>query len=337
MQPTLAEVNPRNIDLLNRYFTTKTIFGAELSCKEEARHILQASLLDPTIRHAVLSLSGFRRGFETPDDGLSSHVGQIPSQNLGLQRYIVAIRGLASKLSSVGFDMPHVALLCCQLFISIEQVRGNYSAMAQHIIQGLRILRECRPRPFLVDAGTLAPAQRDQLPLLDIFVIKLFAAPCKFAQPPVRANDNEPVFSERITSVHRQIANTHKSRTIAHDTRTELKRIAMNILEFLSRVSAVTLHEYALQLLFDKKALLESLQSWLVNLESAQTKRWPRSESIATSLMRFFHCILKVILLGSLDSSPDFDAQVQTENDRLQRIAGNVTESLRTCRMQDIT
>lgn len=335
IQPTFAEIDLRNIELLNRHFSTKTMFGAELNCKEEAKHILQASLRDATIQQAVLSLRSFRRDFETSDNNLSSPVGQHSSQPLGLQRYIAAIRGLASNLSSEASNKPHLTLLCCQLFISIEHVRGNYDAMAQHIIQGLRIMRECRPRPILVAAHTLVPAQQDHVPLLDVFVIKLFVAPCKFAQPPSRVNHGEPIFSDRMTSVHQQQPiDARNSRAIAHDTRTELKKIAIKILEFLDLMSALTSHEDAVQLVSDKETLLESLRSWLADLELAQTKRWPGSESISTSLMRLFHCILKVVLLSSLESSADLDAQVRTENNRLYRIASHVTERLKAYRMQ---
>jgi hypothetical protein len=318
------------IALLNRYFSTKTIFDVKLGCDEEAKQVLQASLTDPPIQHAVLSLRALREDLETFGDGPESVEQQSPSHHYGLQQYSMALRGLASNLSSPSSNRLKLALLCCQVFISIEQVRKNYAAMGQHIIRGLRIMHEYRARPVFVAANKLVPAHHDQLPFLDVFIIKLFAAPCKFADPPATTDVSGKTLSVCLSSTHQQPVEPRDFRTIAPDMRTELTRIATSTLEFLGKSSQVKSVRIALQLLPEKAALLDSLESWLMNLELVQTGiGYPVPEPISVSFLRFFHLILKIVLLGALNSSPDLYAQLRTENDRLQAVANNVGERVR--------
>jgi hypothetical protein len=330
IQPTFIEIAPRDIDLLNRYFSSKTIFDVKLGCDEEARQILQASLTDPPIRHAVLSLRALREDLETSGDGPASVAQQTPNYHYGLRQYCMALGGLASNLSSPGSNGLKSALLCCQIFISIEELRKDYAAMAQHIIRGLRIMHEYRARPYFVAANKLVPAHHGQLPFLDVFIIKLFAAPCKFADPPATADVSRTTPSACLNSPHQQPIESHDLRTIAPNMRTELTRIAASTLEFLGKVSQVESVAIALRLLSEKAALLDSLESWLTDLELVQTEIGsPGPEAISVSFLRLFHLILKVVLLGSLDSSPDLYAKLRTERDRLQGIANNVGERVR--------
>ncbi|KAH8201705.1 hypothetical protein TruAng_004143 [Truncatella angustata] len=310
------------------------MFDVKLGCDEEARQVLQASLIDPPIRHAVMSLRALREDLETSRDGSASVVQQTPNYNYGLQQYCTALGGLASNLSSPGANGLKSTLLCCQIFISIEQVRGNYSAMAQHIIRGLRIMQEYRARPDFVAEDKLAPANHETLPFLDVFIIKLFAAPCKFADPPATADMGGTTLSGVLISHHQPPAESRHFHTIAPNMRTELTRIAKSTLEFLGKVSRVESVGNALRLLSDKAALLDSLKSWLIDLERVQTEiKSSRLEPLSVSFMRFFHLILKIVLLGALDSSPDLYAELQTENDRLQGVANSLGERVMAYRM----
>lgn len=335
IRPTLKEITPPDVDLLSRYFSTKTMFDVKLGCDEEAKQVLQASLTDPSVRHAVLSLRALREDLETSGDVPASVTQQTPSHDYGLQQYCKAMGGLASNLSFPSPKGLKSALLCCQIFISIEQVRGNYAVMAQHIIRGLTIMHEYRARPDLVAVNELAPAHHNQLPFLDVFIIKLFAAPCKFSDPSATAGTSGTTASVYLISSQQQPVESRDLRTIAPDMRTELTRIAASTLEFLGKVSRVDSVGKAVQLLSEKAALLDSLESWLMDLELVQAEiRPPVPELISVSFMRLFHLILKIVLLGALDSSPDLYAQLQAEIDRLQSVANHVGERLkayRTC------
>ncbi|KAJ5826330.1 hypothetical protein N7474_003468 [Penicillium riverlandense] len=309
------------------------MFDVNLGCHEEARQVLQASLTDPLVRHSLLSLRALREDLETSGDGPVSVAQQIPSYQYGLQQYSMALEGLASNLSSLGSNGLKSALLCCQMFISIEQVRKNYAAMAQHIIHGLKIMHEYRARPGFVAANKLLPAHHDQLPFVDVFIIKLFAAPCKFADPPATAEGSGTASSVSLISPNQQPVESCDLRTIAPDMRTELTRIAASTLEFLSKVSQVESVGIALRLLSEKAALLDSLESWLIDLDLVQMEIGPPGpEPISVSFLRLFHLILKIVLCGALDSSPDLYARLTTENDRLQGLANNLGERLRAYR-----
>lgn len=313
------------------------MFDVKLGCDEEAKQVLQASLTDPPIRHAVSSLRALREYLETSGDAAASVAQQTPSYgyDYGLQQYCMALGGLASNLSSPGSNGLKSALLCCQVFISIEQVRGNYAAMAEHMIRGLSIMHEYRARPSFVAANKLVPEHHDQLPLLDVFIIKLFAAPCKFADPPATADISGTTMSVCMMSPHQQTVESRNLRTIAPDMRTELTRIAASTLEFLGKVSCVESAGNALRLLSEKASLLDSLESWLTDLEPVHTDiKPPVPELISVSFLRFFHQLLKIVLLGALDSSPDLYAELRTENGRLQGVASTVdkrVEAYRAC------
>lgn len=312
------------------------MLGVNLGCHDEARKVLEASLTDPAIRHAVSSLRALRQDLETYGDAAAWPVArQIPTHGneYGLQQYCMALGGVASKLSSLGSSSLNSALLCCQVFISIEQVRGNYAAMAQHMIRGLNIMHEYRARPNLSCTKKLVPAHHSQIPLLDVFIIKLFAAPCKFADPPVASDESRSTVAMCPMSPHQQPGASRNLRTIAPDVRTGLVRVAGTTLEFLRRVAQVESAAEALQLLSEKAALLDSLESWLIGLELVRAEdRPPQTEPLSVSFMRFFHQILKVILLGTLNSSADLDAELRTEIDRLHRIASSIEEGVKSYR-----
>ncbi|KAF2874116.1 hypothetical protein BDV95DRAFT_604320 [Massariosphaeria phaeospora] len=333
IRPTLDEITPQDIYLLNRYFSTKTMFDVQLGCSEEAQQCLQASLTDSTIRHALSSLRALREHLDTAGHVPTSVAQQNPSYDYGLQQYCMALGGLASNLSSPGSHGLKSALRCCQIFISIEQLRGNYAAMTRHILQGFRIMESYRARPYLVTAKELAPAHHEQLPFVDVFLIKLFIAPCKFADPPATVDTSGTTMPVSLISPNRQPVESRDSRTLAPDMRTELTKIATSTLAFLSKVSHLESADNALRLLPEKASLLDSLESWRLNLELAQTEiRPPGVELLSVSFMRFFHQILKVVLLGALDSSPDLYVELRTENDRLQGIASDLTENMKAYR-----
>jgi hypothetical protein len=334
----LTEIAPQEIDLLNRYFSTKTIFNVKLGCDDEAKQVLQASLTNSSIRHALSSLRALRESFEASGDGPASIAQQTSSYVYGLQQYSMALKGLVSNLSSLGSNGLKSALLCCQLFISIEQVQENYAAMAQHIIRGLRIMNEHRVRPGFTATNILVPARHDQMPLLDVFIIKLFAAPCKFAEPAATTDVCGTTLPVRLISPRQQPLESRNLRTITPDMRTELTRIAALTLKFLGNVSRVESIGDVLLLLSEKAALLESLERWFIDLELIRLEIGPPSlEPISVSFMRFFHLILKTVLLGALNSSPDHYTELQTVNDRMQSVADSVGERLKAYRMSNWT
>lgn len=317
----LPEIAPQDIERLNRCFSIKTMLNVKLGCGEEAKQLLEASRTDPVIQHAIESLRALREDLDATGYGKTAITQQAPSYGYGLKQYNMALGGLVSDMSFQSSNRLKSALLCCQIFISIEQLLGNYDAMSQHIIRGLMIMHESRARPALDDNKELLPACRDQLPLLDVFIVKLFAAPCNFADAP---KTGAPATSVESPS----------HRTLAPDTRRDLTRISESLLEFLDEVSQVQTTECALQLEPKRSALLHSLEAWQINLETSQPETGVSElEPISSSFQRLFYHIMQIVLLGTLDSSPECRLQLLTENDNMQSLANVVGQRVRDYRM----
>ena len=192
-------------------------------------------------------------------------------------------------------------------------------------------MHECQARPGFTAANPLVPAHYDKVPLLDVFIIKLFAAPCKFADRPAAAvNVSESITSQCLHSTLQHQDDSHILRSIAPNMRTELTRIAASTLEFLDKVSKADSTEVALQLLSKKAVLLDSLESWLNGFTRIQTETGNTGqEPISVLFLRIFHLILKTILLDALDSSSNLYAEQRTELEQLQSLANEVNERVR--------
>ncbi|RGP72357.1 transcriptional regulatory moc3 [Fusarium longipes] len=321
-QKSTNQAPPLDASCLNRYFSTKTIFDVELSCNREAEQVLQESLTDPSIRHALLSLRALRENLESLTESPSSPEQQRLSYNYGLGQYSKALTGLASNLSSPSPKMIKSALLCCQVLISVEQVRGNFSAMGVHIVRGLNIMREYRARPYLLDSDTLMPARNKDLPSIDVFIIKLFAAPCKFTEQPTADINN------MITPP----ADVPADRKIAPNMRTGIRKIAESVVEFLDQVSIVETTQTAAQLLCERERLFASLDAWFKNFESIQTAE--ELETVNRCFLRFLYIILNVVLMGTLDYGVSCDFKLKAENDKIQVLADEINERLKHYDMQ---
>lgn len=307
---------PLDATSLNRYFSTKTMFDVEISCNQEAEQVLQESLTNPSIKHALLSLRVLRETLESSGDSHVSTAQQVSSYNYGLQQYSKALTGLASNLSSPCLETLKPALLCCQVLISVEQVRGNFSAMSVHIIRGLNIMREYRVRPYISLENVLMPKKFDDLPFLDVFIIKLLAAPCMFTEQP-------PTY---LTPP----AETSTDRRIVPNMRTGIRKIADSVIEFLHQVSLVSSEGTATLLLNEKHQLLSSLEDWHRSFEARPTvNSHDRPESINDCFLRLLYMILRVVLMGSLDDLSDYDGRLKAESKKIQAQADDINTRLK--------
>ncbi|CAK7221349.1 hypothetical protein SBRCBS47491_004498 [Sporothrix bragantina] len=377
-----SEVSQDDIANLERCFSTKTLFEyVTLGCDDEARQVLQASLTDPAIRHAVSSLRALRDDLEMAcplqppatsvrqslpsamsssasspqayspacmSSSVSSYASIEPSSpayGYGLQQYCMALGGLASHLSSIDSSSGtpqnaqtdtngiRSALLCCQVFISIEQVRSNYAAMAQHIIQGLRILYEHRERQQRQSINRLCGLDDEEpLPALDVFIIKLFAAPCKFADVPPPGTIDSDTMSVSTSTTESSASSTLRMRAIAPDMRTDLTRLSASTLSYLAKVTLSKQEDGAEKerLVAEQKSLLASLDTWLLNLERQQLAKGPRLELLSVSFLRFFQRLLRVVLLSTQRGSKSTAELLGPEYADLQRIASALGDRIKS-------
>lgn len=297
-----------------------------------ASQILQASLTDPAIRFAVSSLRSLREDLETSEYFAVSAAKKLPSygHDHGLQQYCEVLGDLAAKLSSPDSTQTESALFCCQLFISIEQARGSYVAMARHMIHGLSIMHEFRTRCTFAAVNQSMP-EHDQTPQLDVFIIKLFAAPCMFADHSASTATTVAVCP---MSLPQQSFETRNLSAIAPDTRAALTKIASKALQFLARASNPESADPSPEAALQVASLLDALQSWLIDLELTQPgTRRNQPKPLSKSFMRFFHQILRTILLSMLNSSGYTVVELGTEIDCLYELARHIEEGLKSYRM----
>ncbi|KAG8668313.1 hypothetical protein FPOAC2_07604 [Fusarium poae] len=302
---------------LNRYLSTKTIFGVDINCNQEAEEVLQQSMNDASIQHALLSLQALRNDLEPMADGPTSPEQQKLSYNYGLQQYSKALTGLALNLSTPNPETLKSALLCCQVLISVEQVRGNFSAMGVHIIRGLNIMREYRARPYLSDGNVLRAANHKDLPSIDIFIIKFFAAPCKFTEQP----------AVDIANMLTPPADVSTDRKIAPNMRPGIRGIADLVIDFLGHISLIGSQPRATELLSEKSRLLDLLDSWLWDFEATQEPGEPAT--IHNCFLRLLSMVIRVVLLGTLDYVSDTDGRLKAENERIQALTDEINERLK--------
>ncbi|KAM0297319.1 hypothetical protein ACHAPM_009852 [Fusarium culmorum] len=312
-----ADRIPLDPATLNRYLSTKTIFNVDINCNREAEQVLQQSLTDASIRHALQSLQSLRDNLESMADGPSSPEQQKLSYNYGLQHYSKALTGLAVNLSTPSPETLKSALLCCQVLISVEQVRGNFSAMGVHIVRGLNIMREYRARPYLSETNILIPAHHKDLPSIDIFIIKFFAAPCKFIEQP----------TANTTSMLTPPAEVLTDRKIAPNMRPGIRRIADLAIDFLNQVSIINSEQRAIELLEEKRRLLDLLNEWHGDFEASQTSE--ESMTVNDCFLRLLSMIMRVVLLGTLDCETDSGGRLKSENESIQALTDEINERLK--------
>lgn len=324
------EICPADVELLNRCFSTKTLHDVKLECNEEARQILEASLTDPSIQQALSSLRTLRNDLESSGDGPRAAAKPSASHHYGLLQYSMALGGLASRLSSPSPSALRAALLCCQVFVSIEQLRKQYASMASHTVRGLDIMHEYRARPYLDDAGKLMPARYAGLPALDIFVIKLSLSPCKFTEPPLPSlNDAMDVSGCPLTPGEQSVSSTDHP-LIAPDFHAALRKIASSAIKFLNKISGLDFSEAVPQLLDEKRALLDSLKFWLIDLQQIHPGTEPSDlEPFKVSFSRFHHTTLSIILLGALTTSKEQAIELRIQQRRSQDMASAIDERVR--------
>lgn len=105
--------------------------------------LLQASLSEPAVLHAVLALSSIhRRGIDNGNG--QTKQGEIPDEQeqFALQQYVKAIGHLQPHLLDKDRVSFRIALMTCVVFISLELLRGHFRTATTHLENGYKILQE---------------------------------------------------------------------------------------------------------------------------------------------------------------------------------------------------
>ena len=323
--PTFFRVTCQDTEVLSRYFSTKTLWGIRICYEAEAKQVLQASVSDPAVRHAVLSLGSLRESLEAFED-VPFVIRPTPKFCYGVQQYSIALGSLARNLSNPSCSTLKSAILCCQVFISIELIRNDHAAATQHFNRGLNIMHQYRARAGFNNKGIFIPRGSAQVPSLDVFVIKMYAAPCKFTDLLSHASDTTMLCTLGSGTGYQRPNESSKLPKLAPDSRTQLARIAGSVLYFLDKISRVTSQEEANPLIFEKMALIKDLEEWEASFQSFRGPENSENLMLANVFTLLLYQILKVVMTMALDSSLEVNPKLRAEFDWLDEIARKVSE-----------
>lgn len=128
---------------------------------------------EPSICHAVLSLSKFHEQYLEQRQIGQAHIAPTKDGE-GLSQYNYAIAKLLGARSTSP-PPADIYLISCVLFISIEFLRGNYSAAISLGIHGLKMIRDLQhPTRSKLYTTRCTPTERAKLlPLIDLFFLRV--------------------------------------------------------------------------------------------------------------------------------------------------------------------
>ncbi|KAI8716096.1 Zn(2)-C6 fungal-type domain-containing protein [Fusarium sp. LHS14.1] len=302
-QPTLSLYQPKSsivtadqVDKLALYFHRKR--RVNVCYRNEARAIL-ANLSDPTIRHALDSLIALHDGFETTrHTAVIGPNGPFITQH-SLDAYNVAVSSLASRLKEEpNRTSAQVALVCCQMFVSIEVMMGDYTTAFQHFLLGLRIMYQYRNRPSVSDSGRVVPCGNLSLPHLDEFAIKLFASgypgpkhlcSCERGDSSSATNNIDPILCDQA--------------------RSDLSVLSVEVLEFLNWVTGLRSQYQVAELKATRTQILGRLQSWEETYSETANEIIERTTSkrvrFGAAFSLLLHSVLKIVVDLAIGASTD--------------------------------
>jgi hypothetical protein len=308
---TAPSISPEAVLQLSSQFATKPISLLSplgINYDVEARATLNA-IAEPAVRHALASL-GTLRNLYNEYGGIRLNEEQLIADfRFGLQEYTNALVRLASKLSTETAASIKVALLCCQIFISIETVLSNFFSAAQHFIRGIRIMYQYRTRPYISGTGRVSAPRFSDMPYLDIFFIKLLMSPCPIQRymkkdsdsvsqvPSVNHSDISPLQTDD------EINGPSNFKANFFLVRDQICDIARSTIGLLGKISQLGPTSPIYEVVDEKQVLLEQLERWKDTsklLYQLKENEMPDKLEIDVGIVILLHLVLKTVLALSL-------------------------------------
>lgn len=115
---------------LSGYFATE--FWGQL--------IIQASIAEPSLRHALIALGSLHEEFTNKKLTYSPH-----DHGFAMAQHTQAIGHLRKSLAG-GKHAPLPALMSCLLFVCFDSIRGAFSSAMLHLKSGMKIIRDIRTK-----------------------------------------------------------------------------------------------------------------------------------------------------------------------------------------------
>ena len=105
--------------------------------------LLQASLSEPAVLHAVLALSSVhRRGINKAHMKMETNKILDEGERFSLQHYVKAITHLQPHFLTKDRASLRVALITCIVFVCVDYLRGHFKTAQTHLQNGLKVLVE---------------------------------------------------------------------------------------------------------------------------------------------------------------------------------------------------
>ncbi|KAL5313512.1 hypothetical protein ACEPPN_017932 [Leptodophora sp. 'Broadleaf-Isolate-01'] len=144
--------------------TIKAIANSTSAARFWCNYVLPLSHSVDAIKHALMALGAAHRSFLwrcSPDFGPSD--GQS-CESFAIQEYNRAIKHIGAVMSDPSPISIRITLVCCLIFICLENMRGQYGEALRHLQAGSRLLSSRRPSAMvLCDSATVGATSFQKL------------------------------------------------------------------------------------------------------------------------------------------------------------------------------
>lgn len=104
--------------------------------------LMQSSVTEPAVRHAVLALSSFHCA-----SVLGTDASKSPMQNkITLEQYNNAITSLCTQFSTADAESVRTVVIACIVFVFLDYLRGRYQTAKAHLEHGVRLWKELQSK-----------------------------------------------------------------------------------------------------------------------------------------------------------------------------------------------
>ncbi|KAG5746306.1 hypothetical protein H9Q72_008255 [Fusarium xylarioides] len=241
-QPLLEEVL-----YLAQHFTIKPV-PTHISTYEKEARLTLAAASEPPIKHALASLNTLRRVHS--ERGSSSAAEQMTtSLQRGIQEYTNSLGALATRLADNEVATIKAALLCCQMFISIETALNNFTSGIQHFVRGVQIMHQ---------DSQFHLSNPNEMPNVDLFTIKMFlTCPDRLFTFPLESLGMVGMGQEMVDNLGR----LNLCQSMLH-ARQQLASISMAVISLLERSRGQTSIDLIVSTQTEHSQLLDYLGEW---------------------------------------------------------------------------
>ncbi|KAF2434882.1 hypothetical protein EJ08DRAFT_693371 [Tothia fuscella] len=259
--------------------------------------VLQFSLNEPAIRHAMIAVSAMYE--EVNMIGYSPCAGTEAHQMFALQSYNKAIQSLL-KATKSDPNSVRIPVMVAIIFVCLEFLRGNVDAAITHIESGIKMLKGWRdrttnpqsPRAVLGLPAEAAFIEKELIPMFGW----LNMLSSLFGRPSLGLYASSDDCGDSFKAPEAAIT--------MEEARTNLLDLINAIMKFIQNIGESKYKsEITMDMVVEQILLQSIMQEWLANFELLNScSNAPRTlgESQGPNLLRALHVTMKVWLATSL-------------------------------------